>query len=81
MSPHYGATEGTRTPDLLITNQLLYQLSHSSIFDSSPKGDEQNLLFSIADFARFVKSYFTRNARKRHSFPSTAIMPWGLLES
>ena len=25
------ATEGTRTPDLLITNQLLYQLSHSSI--------------------------------------------------
>ena len=22
------AAEGTRTPDLLITNQLLYQLSH-----------------------------------------------------
>ncbi len=24
----YGANEGTRTLDLLITNQLLYQLSH-----------------------------------------------------
>ena len=24
----YGANEGTRTPDLLITNRLLYQLSH-----------------------------------------------------
>ena len=24
----YGADEGTRTPDLLITNRLLYQLSH-----------------------------------------------------
>ena len=27
-----GAGEVTRTPDLLITNQLLYQLSHSSRF-------------------------------------------------
>ena len=26
-----GAEDGTRTHDLLITNQLLYQLSHSSI--------------------------------------------------
>ena len=26
-----GANEGTRTPDLLITNQLLYQLSHIGI--------------------------------------------------
>ena len=26
----YGAGEGTRTPDLLITNQLLYQLSYTS---------------------------------------------------
>ena len=24
----YGANEGTRTPDLLITNRLLYQLSY-----------------------------------------------------
>ncbi len=32
MSLHHGATGRTRTGDLLITNQLLYQLSHSSIF-------------------------------------------------
>ena len=25
----YGADRGTRTPDLLITNQLLYQLSYA----------------------------------------------------
>ena len=28
-----GANEGTRTPDLLITNQLLYQLSHIGIWE------------------------------------------------
>ena len=27
----YGAGERTRTPDLLITNQLLYQLSYTSV--------------------------------------------------
>ena len=27
----YGAAERVRTPDLLITNQLLYQLSYSSM--------------------------------------------------
>ena len=30
--PHYGAGGRTRTPDLLITNQLLYQLSYTSTF-------------------------------------------------
>ena len=30
-SINFGANEGTRTPDLLITNQLLYQLSHIGI--------------------------------------------------
>ena len=29
--PHYGAGGRTRTPDLLITNQLLYQLSYTSL--------------------------------------------------
>ena len=29
-TPPYGAGERTRTPDLLITNQLLYQLSYTS---------------------------------------------------
>ena len=30
----FGAEDGTRTHDLLITNQLLYQLSHSSILNT-----------------------------------------------
>ena len=29
--PLFGAEDGTRTHDLLITNQLLYQLSHISV--------------------------------------------------
>ena len=29
----YGANEGTRTLDLLITNQLLYRLSHIGIWE------------------------------------------------
>ena len=32
--PHYGAGGRTRTPDLLITNQLLYQLSYTSTISS-----------------------------------------------
>ncbi len=31
----YGATDVTRTHDLLITNQLLYQLSYSSIYEKA----------------------------------------------
>ena len=31
-SMHFGAGGVTRTPDLLITNQLLYQLSYTSVF-------------------------------------------------
>ncbi len=30
--PYFGAGDGTRTRDLLITNQLLYQLSYTSIW-------------------------------------------------
>ncbi len=29
--PYIGAGDGTRTRDLLITNQLLYQLSYTSV--------------------------------------------------
>ena len=32
----YGAGGRTRTPDLLITNQLLYRLSYTSIVPASP---------------------------------------------
>ena len=34
--PVYGAGDGTRTRDLLITNQLLYQLSYTSILNFIP---------------------------------------------
>ena len=30
--PRYGASDGTRTRDLLITSQLLYQLSYTGIY-------------------------------------------------
>lgn len=30
---YFGATDGIRTCDLLITNQLLYRLSHSSVLE------------------------------------------------
>ena len=52
--PHiqYGIGAGgrIRTPDLLITNQLLYQLSYTSIFDPAEH--------MIADVSRFVNRYF-----------------------
>ena len=45
-----GAGGRTRTPDLLITNQLLYQLSYTSTF---------SCLVIIAYHAIFVNSFFT----------------------
>ena len=45
-----GAGGRIRTPDLLITNQLLYQLSYTSIFDPAEH--------MIADDSRFVNRYF-----------------------
>ena len=44
-----GAGEGNRTPDLLITNQLLYRLSHASIF--------LTCLFIIPNTFCLVKEY------------------------
>ena len=50
----YGGAGGrTRTPDLLITNQLLYQLSYTSIFTGQ---------IIIANAGRFVNYYFSKNA-------------------
>ena len=45
-----GAGRRTRTPDLLITNQLLYQLSYTG-------GSKQNMLI-IATAVPFVKPFF-----------------------
>ncbi len=44
-----GAGRRTRTPDLLITNQLLYQLSYTSKLSSSP---------IITNYASFVNNFF-----------------------
>ena len=45
------AEEGTRTPDLLITNQWLYQLSYFGLFLFDLK--ERPLIFGIANLVTF----------------------------
>ena len=45
-----GAGGRTRTPDLLITNQLLYQLSYTSTLSTT--------FIIIAEHSRFVNSFF-----------------------
>ena len=45
----YGANEGTRTLDLLITNQLLYQLSHIGVGARSRQADH----LTRKDYIRF----------------------------
>ena len=47
-----GAGGRTRTPDLLITNQLLYQLSYTSVY--CPCAAK----FSVSDRKAFVKTLF-----------------------
>ena len=53
-----GAGRRTRTPDLLITNQLLYQLSYTSVFqldyNSKSFAPCQSLFFEILWGAYFV---------------------------
>ena len=51
----FGAGGRTRTPDLLITNQLLYQLSYTSI---GLPADISTALFIIAGANLFVKDFF-----------------------
>ena len=48
------APEGTRTPDLLITNQLLYQLSHGSTFAECSITIAQTLGF-VNGFLKFFQ--------------------------
>ena len=42
--PIHGANEGTRTPDRLITNQLLYQLSYIGMYNK-----EKNVRFPSSE--------------------------------
>jgi hypothetical protein len=46
-----GADEGTRTPDLLITNQLLYQLSYIGM----QNGDKRCLRFTFLERVRGIE--------------------------
>ena len=59
-----GAGGRTRTPDLLITNQLLYRLSYTSILPASPVYRSSNLtperLVIIANRIEFVNLYFSK---------------------
>ena len=59
-----GAGGRTRTPDLLITNQLLYRLSYTSILPASPVYRSNILtperLVIIANRIGFVNHYFLK---------------------
>ena len=48
----FGATGQTRTADLLITNQLLYRLSHSSIFSTADFDSIQNFYSNVKGFSK-----------------------------
>ena len=50
-----GAGGRIRTPDLLITNQLLYQLSYTSI---------STTMWILADLSAFVKRFFKKTGGK-----------------
>ena len=55
-----GASGVTRTPDLLITNQLLYRLSYTSAHNCPNRLPFQTKE-SIAYFPRTVNTYFHHN--------------------
>ena len=56
-----GAGGRIRTPDLLITNQLLYQLSYTSVCS--------RMRFSIPAVASFVKHHWHNTAENLKNFP------------
>ena len=60
-----GANEGTRTPDLLITNQLLYRLSYigTSAFFIIPNG----ILFVYTPFSKKNVFQYTLSIRRTAS--------------
>ena len=61
-----GADEGTRTPDLLITNRLLYQLSH--IGTTSNAYFIKLLSFCPAFFSHMPEALFQRGLRSQIGF-------------
>ena len=61
------ATEGIRTPDLLITNQLLYRLSYSSIFEITKVFYHTSWKKSIKIHAQFI--YFRGSGHYNKNIP------------
>ena len=60
-----GASEETRTPDLLITNQLLYQLSYAGICEE--KLDTRGFASSQAGFDNRLKAIAFNRLRPLHA--------------
>ena len=58
----YGAGDGTRTRNLLITNQLLYQLSYTSMHPCPSRESYYSIHFFICQvfFWNFFKKFFKR---------------------
>ncbi len=59
--PDIGAGGRTRTPDLLITNQLLYQLSYTSTICAAERPVRPDDFIIIPQRERVVKSFFQKN--------------------
>jgi hypothetical protein len=65
----FGAGDGTRTRNLLITSQLLYQLSYASTSVTLPKAlstEKKCEVFCINEFARHVKT-ICKTIRKNYT--------------
>ena len=59
-----GAGRRTRTPDLLITNQLLYQLSYTSTISDESYDSRLSLICQPKNL--FLEEFFLHTVHKRH---------------
>ena len=80
-----GAGGRTRTPDLLITNQLLYRLSYTSILPASPVFRSSNLtperFVIIANRIGFVNLYFWKIEKICQTPFSNPLTLWSNMKS
>ena len=72
-STHFGANDVTRTHDLLITNQLLYRLSYTSVCISLPPGmPDKNQLRRQRNFCgtalSAAENHTTFSLQRQHPF-------------
>ena len=64
VSERGGAGRRTRTPDLLITNQLLYQLSYTSTISDESYDSRLSLICQPKNL--FLEEFFLHTVHKRH---------------